>query len=509
MAIHLGLPVLTSKPTPRPHVGGLAWMLTLLAIAAWYFPFTASARFAGFMADDALYLLMADFFSPFHPREPVLTYLRSMSHLPPFYSVVLGFLGAGSTRIAFAHVIQTTLMLAALHQITRLAEDILQDRTTALLLLGGFALAPATLLFSTEIWSEFLYLLCATTSILCLSRGNARARCWLAAAVFAGLAAITRGSGIALIGALLITAGIRKRQLFLPVAGVALLPLIVVASARFGGSIDYLGIFRRKVGDPVVLGEVLVTNATAIASGLLRSFALAPSLGLQLCGSVFGLAAMMGFYKRLGRCEFDGFYVIAYLGLILIWPFPEVVYRLVYPIVPLLMIYACDGVKSATGAARAGKVWARGLSILLLITVITSSAPMLWKYVTSPLPAALADFRASRYWLAEEDANVALRDIAAKQAMIRIMRQARDVVPVGACIYSLDPQATMLYSRHLSWPAETGANRAAPLCRYHLLLSDNRFRQASATLWPGYIVERVERTPEGVAAILVRYPQKN
>ena len=51
-------------------------MVSLGMIGTAYFPFTLGAQFSGFQVDGALYVLMAEYFSPFVPADPLLDYVR-------------------------------------------------------------------------------------------------------------------------------------------------------------------------------------------------------------------------------------------------------------------------------------------------------------------------------------------------------------------------------------------------------------------------------------------------
>ena len=59
---------------PRALTGGvITAALLLLVLSAGLYAFSWNRESAGFLSDDAVYLLMADSFSPFRPADPGLT----------------------------------------------------------------------------------------------------------------------------------------------------------------------------------------------------------------------------------------------------------------------------------------------------------------------------------------------------------------------------------------------------------------------------------------------------
>src|SRR5215475_2636051 len=63
----------------------------------------AATHTGRFFSDDAVYLLMADAFSPFVAADPALfDYVLRESLFPPFYPLLLGWLGAGSATLLWA-----------------------------------------------------------------------------------------------------------------------------------------------------------------------------------------------------------------------------------------------------------------------------------------------------------------------------------------------------------------------------------------------------------------------
>ncbi|HEY4999606.1 MAG TPA: hypothetical protein VII36_10700, partial [Usitatibacter sp.] len=59
-----------------------------------------------------------------------------------------------------------------------------------------------------------------------------------------------------------------------------------------------------------------------------------------LAASFVGLTGVAGSIARAWRWEADGLYVLAFVAILIAWPFPGQMYRLAWPVVPLLLVHA-------------------------------------------------------------------------------------------------------------------------------------------------------------------------
>ena len=195
---------LTSARSRRAF--GSIWIFCVflvLAVGLYYLDWNAKS--AGFLSDDAVYLLMSDGFSPFRPSHVELThYVLRQALFPPLYPLLLTMLGAGSDTLLWAHVITTTMLLLALvvYGVWIFFET--RDRFAATALPSIFALLPGTLLLSLELLSEFPYLLLSLVALWLAACANDARRGYLLVAFFVGLAAVTRSAGLSLILAMAI-----------------------------------------------------------------------------------------------------------------------------------------------------------------------------------------------------------------------------------------------------------------------------------------------------------------
>lgn len=512
-AVHARMPSSVPSPinaaTPAPTARStLRWLFAVLVLAAWYLPYAAHVGLTGFVADDALYLLMADAFSAINPDDLMLHYVLQVAHLPPLYPLVLALAGAGSATLEIAHFVQAVLVLTALFTHGWLAREVFTSDRHGLLVLLILATLSATLLLSTELWSEFLYLTLAGGALIAALAARRQPPWWLLAAILTGLAAITRGAGVVLIGALVLTLAIRARRYVLPCSLLAVLPALAVAALGLGGSADYVEIFSHRVGDLAGLRSTVAGNLDVLWHGYLTLFDPAPGHITQLVAVATLILALFGLMWRLGAHELDAYYLSGYALLLVVWPYPDHAPRLVYAVAPLLIILA--GVGSASlGALFDWLLGSRPASLPLLALLVlscASSAPLVGRYLDDP-PPDLAAYRATRYWLSAASDAAGATDLRVKRAMARLMKNAAGVVPPHECIYARNPQAVMFYARRMAWPPPTGDRRPPqPRCRFHLLLADAELATNYRALWPTYEVALHEQVAGGTAGVLVRYP---
>ena len=499
-----------SADLPVPvRTSNAAWWVAVLLIAVWYLPFTQGAIHAGFRADDALYLLMADWFATDWREDPVLLYVQSVSHLSPLYSLVLAAVGGGSSQLDIAHLLQTAFFILAVFLHGRVLARIHGQLSVGLLLMAVLALAPASLLYNTEIWSEFLYLALIAGGILAALAARDRPAWWLLSALLIGLAAVTRGFGIVAIIALLMVTAVRARKYLLPVTIICLAPLVLADLLGLGGGRDYLEIFNSRISGDTRLLHYMQLNIQAIAPGWYDVFSVERGAAAVAVSGVLGILALIGVCVRFWRFELDAVYTAGYMALLILWPFPVEVERFVYGLAPMIIIQASCGaaVLGAMINARTGQILAVLPVAALFVWVVGTGGSMGWRYLMHTPPSDIQSWRASRYWLEPASLADAEADIRMRQAMIDMLSAITERIPVKSCIYTMHPQAVMFYSRRIAWPQGPQADdMPRPECKYQVLFGEDEVLARKQLVWPGAVVLDVARAEKGIAAIFFHYP---
>jgi hypothetical protein len=197
-------------------------------LAAFYYYLTWGDSPVGMVADDAVYLLMADHFSPYAAglRESA-AFITQNSSFPPLYPLLLALLGASSGSIAWAHAVTSTFLIVGIWVFYLWMSRETQSGTTGLALAVVFAFLPGTIRFSLDLWSEHLYLLVTMIALYFEVRANPGPRNRLVAAIATSAAVLTRTVGLCVLVAFYVVLMVRRPRGKLALVGVSVLPLVL------------------------------------------------------------------------------------------------------------------------------------------------------------------------------------------------------------------------------------------------------------------------------------------
>ncbi|HET7845538.1 MAG TPA: hypothetical protein VFL14_15380, partial [Xanthomonadales bacterium] len=225
--------------TGRRHA--LIAHLALAAVAfAFLLPFAVQSVYAGFVWDDAFYLLRADaLFGRLDDAPDLAAAMREWRSYPPLWPLVLGLAGGGSRALLPAFVANVACIVAWLAAFLWWLRRAGTGSGTGFLLAIAALFAPFTLYYAQTLWSEHLYLAFALAALAAAEHGLATRRALVATAVLVTLAALTRTAGIALaIAFALLLAWRRPRDWLLA----AMLPLAAIVVERvLNPGRDYVG----------------------------------------------------------------------------------------------------------------------------------------------------------------------------------------------------------------------------------------------------------------------------
>ena len=446
---------------------------------------------------------------------PVHHYIDQVSHFPPLFPLLLAGAQIGSQDFVAAHWLQCSLIVLSGIACALYAWTLAKSWLITTLALTIFLVSPATLLLSVEIWSEFLFIVLVYIGLSLVGKDKASNLEFIFACLLIGLSAITRGFGLFAVAAVLIHTTVKNPRRLLPALLSGLLPLGLSSLAGWGGNRSYFEIFSARVTDIEALKSVLTENAQAIWRAWIYLFDRTPDFfSIAVCLLVV-LFAALSFFRRLRTLEIDSLFCGAYLALLLIWPFPAVMERLLVPLAPLLIIYALifllpRGVKSPEQLPiqrvnKAAAYIATGCGFILLFMAISTSAILL-KHHLEPLPDPMRYLAASRNWMNITDRDVARHRIENAHSILSGLKRAATEIPVGDCVYSQRPQIAMLYTLRPSFPSTRRTSpQSAPRCRFHLLVNDGSMQRGLDAMWPNYQVVFAEKNAGTTSVILARY----
>ncbi len=434
----------------------------------------------GFLADDALYLLAADLFSPFQATSlPVYEHVHTHSQLPPLFPLTLAWLGAGSDTLNVARVAVAgfTVLAYGLMFAWLRARELPPWQALALTLCCAWS--SATLLHVADVFSEGLYMCwvwCAMLAYLAVER-RPRWSNALLAGVLTGLAIGTRSVGIALLVPLaVVCVRCGRRVNAWVLGGLAGMLVATFLLAPNAGLLAYGGNAATMYGEPggaLKLLTVLRANAAAVWFEVGRDLFLWVQpyrwRALVLVGLL--LLAVIGLVRDGLRLRVEAMYALTYGAVLVCWPYPEVMGRLLWPLVPFLLYFMYRGLTVWLGRHA---VRTAAFCALLLVLVFSASARIIAALATAP-PPELASFRTTRYWLDPNRRTRALKQIATLQLLGTRVEELAAHVPNDACIYTVYASIVLYAAKRIAWmPPSPQRLAAGPPwdCEYFYIVAD-------------------------------------
>lgn len=421
----------------------------LLSVVYYYWAW--SHVLGDFGGDNAFYLLIAQYFSPWHTHSDVAAYFYANSIYPPLYPFVLAIFGGGESLLA-AHLVTVTCLLLALAALYIWSRALRLPTLVAGLLTLLFALLPITYKLALEVLSENLYLLSTLACVGAVAaHENDRRPIWLWAATGCLVAAtLTRSAGIALLAAFVLYLLLHRPPSFLRLAVVAIAPIILWNLFSGHEGHGYLASFMEKYkADPVTMFfQGLANGFKIIWYGWVSNFA-GSSIARPLTGFL-GALCLTGMGYRVYLRKLDGFYSAAYLVLLLVWPFPAEVQRLLFVIMPVLLVQGVLLLERIP-KMRIAKLDLRPVYILfaaIFLIVIPDLALTINRFIT-PMPVEYADYRRSPKWY-YIDQNIARMNVIMSKDLAMHMFSLRTIVPEGECIYGIKPSIVGYFSDRVS-----------------------------------------------------------
>lgn len=342
-------------PAWWPH-GGFAALLAIVIPLTYLF--TASDRLATFGDDSGSYLTLAHYFAGSAGDPLVAQWAPFHSNFPPLLPLLLAWSGGfHDYRIAYALV--ATFAIAALPLIYRYMALQLGRHDAALAMVALFIAAPSAWIALKGILTESLFLLLTMAALLFhevrFARRAPTSGDRLMFGALLGLACLTRVLGLTLVAAyvaqtLLACARERRRPLLVEMAP-AVLALGLLAlwyllrptppSDAYGATLlEVVGIW---ISQPL---RIFVASSDAFVEAWVATFMAQEAVGIipKVVFALLGVVVLGGAFVRLARNRLDAWYVLASFAIIFPWLFgPENTRRLLYPLLPLLLLAAAEG----------------------------------------------------------------------------------------------------------------------------------------------------------------------
>lgn len=417
-------------------------------------------RAVGLLSDDALYLIMADFYSPWvETLDYVQAFVSVTIHFPPLYSLFLGILGAGSENPEYAFLLNTLCLSVALFIVViwlkKETENVALAYTVATLTL----VLPTLLLLSQELWSEFLFMVFFYLFLYVFSHKEMQKEHFFLCALLAGLMTLTRSIGLSVVIAYSMYLLYKRPRYFWVYLVVAISPFIYLKFKSSSNPFreNYVDAFNARVPD------LFNTNIFDYASEQLVSlwqswvylfspiqWSFLPVQAETVVLTVLLLAFFIGFFLRLLEHRIDALIVIIYLAIVAVWPYSEVrfVSRFLSPLLPLIFFYSILGnqfVFSRLKLARHCYV----IPVLVVLVIISSDLHILKRAYASMEPE-LKPYSRIKEWLTHVSYENAISEVKTRKRYLEILKQLQDYIPEDDCTYAIHPPVTMLHTKRMS-----------------------------------------------------------
>ena len=438
----------------------------------------------GISSDAAVYVLMADFYSPYRPHDfTFANHLFETYAYPPLYPMALGLLGGGTTSPAADYAIGSVFLAASMSLIFVWVARRGADFATATVTTSVVALSPAALFVALGVFSEPLYLALSFGAFVALTARPPGARHWHTAALLFGLSAITRSVGIFAVASfvvywLLQTRGRRFRGA--PVIALALPTCWTAIKCWKGWKASYIGsLFEEGAGGALTHAiEQVPVNLEALWYHLVRSFDLLG--GTHVAAALVPLLALAAFtfIRRLRAGELDALYVGIYLAVIVVWPYPNHMRRFVLMILPFIIAYSMWGAVELAHRGRFALLprlvqWA---TAAVMVSIIAPSTLFFTVQIQQYAGTVHADKPKIAAWYGRDSQAESLATVEFGSRLLNAIAEAGPHVPDDACVTSTMPEFVQLHAHRKSLrPPRAGPENADILlhvehCPYVLML---------------------------------------
>jgi len=460
----------------------------------------------GGFSDSAEYVVLADFFLG-HFTGALQQYSANyygVSRFPPLYPLTLAIAGAGMEASLRAHWVTVVESAAALALLAAWLKQQLRDTGAAALLFAAFVLLPGWLLLGLNPLSEPLFFALLFACLLVADRWrDGESSPWVLAALVSILP-LARSAGLALVVAAIVWFHLHgQRRLRLAALATAMcVPILAWMAYRRILPIDYdysaqltldrvLEVFGGW--DGWLLGQwPRMFNAVIDNLDPSRHRYAIPAAGLLLA---FGI---VGWWLRLRARRLDPLFLVVYLGLVFVWPYPAEQQRLLLVALPFVMLCAADAVVYL--AARVRPVSPLLAAAFVAVIVIAPASTFLARVphrLALDVAPELSSHRATPSFFLLLDDDDALHWLELRERIVQVMSELPGIVPRTDCVYSTSPAlAWMVTGGRVSIrPTIAGietaerARREMGECRYFLVAFITSPQHRQPPLYPHRLIE--------------------
>lgn len=425
----------------------IVWgLLTGLAFA-----WSASDYLPDFGGDAAVYWLTANHWSPYGTPSPMAAEIAATSKYPLLYPALLAMFGGG-TSLRAAHYVTAGFLIAGLLCLRTYYRRLGFPPYAAAAVAWLVALLPGLRWELLDLHSESLYLglSAATLALTVENTERLQSMRWrIALGILVGAAMLTRTVGIVLLIALVLHSLMRRNPRLLEAIIVASL-VWWLGSINHNSTATYFAEFQREYA--AGMNAFLSSRWDTLRAGWIETLAgrEISSLVVWLLLALFAISLSVAI-ARAGRGCFDGLYVLGYLAVVTLWPYPAETARLLMVVAPVMLGQTCAGLRTLW-APHAGLHAAvvPGFILLLSVLVIPDLIRVAVRFAT-PVPRELQAFKRLYEWY-EDDPRDAVYILGLYGAMHRSLIQLNRLVTPAQCVFGTKPAIVALFSGRRAFP---------------------------------------------------------
>ena len=430
---------------------GVLLLVGIVLLLAIYFYFAISNPNSGAFSDSVRYLFMADYF---HGVTDALT--AQMAHesiFPPMFPFILSVFGAGTETISTAHIVVVLALVIAcavyfwwlsLYQVT------VNERLMTLLLL---LLLPGVFFQALLITSEFLFLAWVLGSLAAMEKSRSNDNWILLAALLAGLSIATRTIGIALLPSLILACRSMGYRKLILAAVLSLGPYLLWQLLR-DSSLDsrgYMEIYSLYL-DQFSFADIIHNfgiHLQLIWEIWIRIFDRMAATHTVLLHTLLLISVSPVFVLRVARLKSEAVFLLVYLVIIMLWPFPREIERFVIILVPIFLFYCLLAIKYIIRKYELSAIshlLAAAIFGFILISITPSLYNVLHRY-SMPAPEELSAHRYSKSWYEKISDSDTIASAQRIEKVYQLLRAVDDHISEEECVYTTARDFVTLYSR--------------------------------------------------------------
>ena len=330
----------------------LIYLVYLLSKLAWFDSLSSLAN------DSVHYLVMARHYSPWQSESEAIASAWLIQDFPPFFPWLLALSGAAHSLL-YAHILVVGLGFVSLYFYYRLSSRWLDNRNWAIFPVIIFSLSPGFILSLQGILSESLYLLLTFIFIFFYApTENKSKKTILIVSLILAAILLTRTIGVTLYLALIAQASLssisNKKFQFQSFY------VVIIALCIYFLLMAVWGPVRESHYFDILISYLSDNGISSNGSGETYYFPLATQLnsmmqnwtsfwiifwtdelsGIYIVILILLIISLLGLAIRLYKNKYDAWYALFFILVLFIWPHPGQMFRLMLPVLPLLLIYA-------------------------------------------------------------------------------------------------------------------------------------------------------------------------